>query len=157
MKFSAVAREVQTTAGNKVGHGSLRKQISTHFSHLRSAFQGPGKLKLSVPETPSVARQATGISGLPSRAYDQPGQRSNGTPSVPAIPTKARTASDEWSLVEREVEIEVVDEEDEGGSDDEDESDAEQDVLVASLFEQLREARQEVSFLCLMVRSPWHS
>ena len=54
MRFSAVAREVQTTAGNKVGFpgGQLRRQISTQFSALRHAVSGPMKIKVVVPVLP---------------------------------------------------------------------------------------------------------
>lgn len=60
---------------------------------------------------------------------------------------KASATSEEWSLIEREVEIEVVDEDDD---DDDAESEDGRDVLVDTLFEELREVRQQVSMcLCL--------
>ena len=52
MRFSAVAREIQTTASNKVG--GLRRQISTQFSALRQAVTGPMKIKVVVPILPKV-------------------------------------------------------------------------------------------------------
>jgi kinesin family protein 20 len=54
MRFSAIARGVQTTASNKVtfGGGMLRRQISTQFSNLRQAVSGPMKVKVTVPVLP---------------------------------------------------------------------------------------------------------
>lgn len=146
MRFSAVARDVQTTAGNKVSHGSLRRQISTQFNQLKSAFHGPAKLKLTVPETPVREVLPAGrVTGLPSRSYGSSGQGGSTMTGANGSMQKARTASDEWSLIEREVEIEVVDEEEDDDGDDESEDG--RDALVDSLFEQLREARQQVRLL----------
>ena len=54
MRFSAIAREVQTTASNKVSFpgGGLRRQISTQFSALKHAVSGPMKIKVVVPVLP---------------------------------------------------------------------------------------------------------
>ena len=52
MRFSAVAREIQTTASNKVG--GLRRQISTHFSAFRQAVSAPMKIKVVVPVLPMI-------------------------------------------------------------------------------------------------------
>jgi kinesin family protein 20 len=51
MRFSAIAREIQTTASNRVGFG-LRRQISTQFSAFKSVVSGPMKIKVTVPVIP---------------------------------------------------------------------------------------------------------
>jgi kinesin family protein 20 len=53
MRFSAIAREIQTTASNKVGFPLLKRQISTQFSALRQAVSGPMKVKVVVPVLPT--------------------------------------------------------------------------------------------------------
>lgn len=51
MRFSAVAREIQTTAQNKVTFPGLgiKRQISSQFSALKHAVSGPMKVKVTVP------------------------------------------------------------------------------------------------------------
>ncbi len=56
MRFSAVAREIQTTASNMVG--GLRRQISTQFSAFRQAVSGPMKIKVVVPVLPKIDETA---------------------------------------------------------------------------------------------------
>jgi kinesin family protein 20 len=122
MRFSAIAREIQTTASNKVGFPLLKRQISTQFSALRQAVSGPMKVKVVVPVLP---RPTTTGPGTPQRAkIGMPNNRES-----------------EESFVMVEEEIEVVEEEDSDGEDDE------TDWMVEHLFDQLKEVKQRVSFL----------
>lgn len=66
MRFSAVAREIQTTASNKVG--VLRRQISTQFSALKQAVCGPMKIKVVVPVLPKIEEFAK--NGQPRETSD---------------------------------------------------------------------------------------
>lgn len=111
MRFSAIAREVQTTASNKVnfGGGLLRRQISTQFSALKHAVSGPMKVKVVVPVLPKEEKAKT----------------------------DTLRESDEFVMVEEE--LEVVEE------DAEEESEDERDALVDHLFEQLKELKEKVS------------
>lgn len=125
MRFSAIAREIQTTAQNKVGFPLLKRQISTQFSALRQAVSGPMKVKVVVPV-------------LPRQGIEAP-------PSVRPGPFQSKAGmrereSDGYIMVEEE--IEVVEED---GSEDEEEDD-ETDWMVEHLFEQLKEVKQRVSF-----------
>lgn len=119
MRFSAIAREVQTTAANKVnfGGGLLRRQISTQFSAFKNAVSGPMKVKVVVPVL----------------AKDDAKEK-----------TTTQRESDDFIMVEEE--LEVV-EEDAEESEDEDKRDA----LVDHLFEQLREMKEKVSSMHLFV------
>lgn len=116
MRFSAVAREIQTTAQNKVGFSGqgLRRQISTQFSALKQAVSGPMKIKVVVPV-------------LPKTAEGEPAQQRGGS------------ERETQGFVMVEEELEVVEEEDEDGSEDE------QDLLVEHLFDQLKELKTRVS------------
>lgn len=119
MRFSAIAREIQTTASNKVGFPLLKRQISTQFSALRQAVSGPMKIKVVVPVLPKP-----GIADTPHRARLAIGKERE---------------SDGYVLVEEE--IEVVEEDESEDSEEEDET----DWMVEHLFEQLRETKQRVS------------
>jgi kinesin family protein 20 len=95
MRFSAIAREIQTTASNKVGFPLLKRQISTQFSALRQAVSGPMKVKVMVPV---LSKPVT---------------------DTPARPTVSKEReSDGYVLVEEEIEVVEEDE-----SDDDDETD----------------------------------
>ena len=54
MRFSALAREVQTTAQNKVSFPLLKRQISSQFSALKQAVSGSNKIKVLVPVLPKI-------------------------------------------------------------------------------------------------------
>jgi kinesin family protein 20 len=123
MRFSAIAREIQTTAHNKIGFPLLKRQISTQFSALRHAVSGPMKVKVVVPVLPRQGIEAPPIARLAS-------SQSQGS-------TRERE-SDGYIMVEEE--IEVVEED---GSEDEEEDD-ETDWMVEHLFEQLKEVKQRV-------------
>ena len=115
MRFSAIAREIQTTASNKVGFPLLKRQISTQFSALRQAVSGPMKVKVVVPVLP----------------------RAEGVQKARIGMSKERE-SDGYVMVEEE--IEVVEEDD-----SEEEEDDETDWMVEHLFDQLKEVKQRVS------------
>jgi kinesin family protein 20 len=122
MRFSAIAREVQTTAGNKMTTGGgLRRQISTQFSALKQAVR-PMKIKVTVPVIPPP--QVAGPSSRPE-------------PRKPFA--EHRDSAESYVMVEEE--LEVVEEDPEEESDEEDE----RDVMVDHLFEELREMKQRVS------------
>lgn len=126
MRFSAVAREVQTTAANKVtfpGLG-LKRQISSQFSALKQAVSGPMKIKVVVPVLPKV------IEGEASAAGATPGR-----PAGPVRLVVGGRETDGFVMVEEELEV---------VEDDEGESEDERDVLVDSLFEQLKELKTRV-------------
>ncbi|WWD18916.1 hypothetical protein CI109_103372 [Kwoniella shandongensis] len=112
MRFSAIAREIQTTASNKVGFPLLKRQISTQFSAFRHAVTGPMKIKVVVPVLPK-------------------------TEEVQESSAKNREPADRESqgFVMVEEELEVVEEDEESDSEDE------RDPLVEHLFEQLREMK----------------
>jgi kinesin family protein 20 len=120
MRFSAVAREIQTTASNRVTFG-LRRQISTQFSALKQAVSGPMKIKVVVPVFPRDTQTGAPV----------------GVASV-GPSTIAERESQGFVVVEEE--LEVVEEDDEGSEDEE-----ERDTLVEHLFEQLREYKTRVS------------
>jgi kinesin family protein 20 len=124
MRFSAIAREIQTTASNKVGFPLLKRQISTQFSALRQAVSGPMKVKVVVPVLPRP-----GVNGTPQRARIGMTKDRESEGSV---------GSDGFVMVEEE--IEVV-EEDDSEEEDEDET----DWMVEHLFDQLKEVKQRVS------------
>jgi kinesin family protein 20 len=126
MRFSAVAREVQTTAANKVtfpGLG-LKRQISSQFSALKQAVSGPMKIKVVVPVLPKVVEGEASAAGA-----------TTGRPAGAVRLVVGGRETDGFVMVEEE--LEVV-EEDEGESEDE------RDVLVDSLFEQLKELKTRV-------------
>ncbi|ORY35365.1 P-loop containing nucleoside triphosphate hydrolase protein [Naematelia encephala] len=118
MRFSAVAREIQTTAQNKVGFpgNALRRQISTQFSALKHAVSGPNKIKVVVPVLPKIEEGQTSSTAVKGKIGIDRERESQG-----------------FILVEEE--IEVVEESDDSGSEDE------RDVMVEHLFEQLAELR----------------
>ncbi|OXB36630.1 hypothetical protein LQV05_005399 [Cryptococcus neoformans] len=112
MRFSASAREVQTTASNRVGLPLLKRQISTQFNALRHAVSAPMKIKVTVPVIPKD-------DGAASRA------------------TKSKIVAERESqgfvMVEEELEVKEED------AEDEDEED--KDLLVEYLFDQLKEMK----------------
>ena len=123
MRFSAIAREVQTTAGNKMTTGgTLRRQISTQFSALKQAVR-PMKIKVTVPV-------------IPPPPTSGPSSTSATRKPIP----EHRASADSYVMVEEE--LEVVEEDAEDESDEEDE----RDVMVDHLFEQLREMKQRVGW-----------
>lgn len=121
MRFSAIAREIQTTASNKVGFPLLKRQISTQFSALRQTVSGPMKVRVVVPVLP------------------RPTSSGPGTPQRAKIGMSKERESEGFVMVEEE--IEVVEEDDSG-----DEDDDETDWMVEHLFDQLKEVKQRVSF-----------
>ncbi|WVQ72954.1 hypothetical protein IAR50_002516 [Cryptococcus sp. DSM 104548] len=121
MRFSASAREVQTTAHNKVGLPLLRRQISTQFNALRHAVSAPMKIKVTVPVLPKDEEDAERRSGKAGKEGAGRGKMT------------ADRESQGFVMVEEELEVEEQDPE----SDDEDEKDA----LVEYLFDQLREMK----------------
>ncbi|WVQ81700.1 hypothetical protein IAT38_003825 [Cryptococcus sp. DSM 104549] len=111
MRFSASAREVQTTASNKVGFPLLKRQISTQFSAFKHAVSGPMKIKVTVPVIPKESE-------------------------APASSARGKLVEREsQGFVMVEEELEVVEENEESGSEDE------QDPLVDYLFDQLKEMK----------------
>ncbi|WWC71755.1 uncharacterized protein I206_105714 [Kwoniella pini CBS 10737] len=117
MRFSAIAREIQTTASNKVGFPLLKRQISTQFSAFRNAVSGhhtpnPMKIKVTVPVLPKPDKSDNDGKKL---AMDRESQ----------------------GFVMVEEELEVVEESEEDQSDEEDGKDA----LVEYLFDQLKEMK----------------
>jgi kinesin family protein 20 len=125
MRFSAIAREIQTTASNKVGFPLLKRQISTQFSALRQAVSGPMKVKVVVPVLPR--------------------SETTGTQKAKIGMSKERE-SDGYVMVEEE--IEVVEEDD-----SEEEEDDETDWMVEHLFDQLKEVKQRVSPCCSCLKA----
>lgn len=123
MRFSAIAREIQTTASNKVGFPLLKRQISTQFSALRQAVSGPMKVKVMVPVLPKQG-QGMAVTDTPNRAR---------------LAISKERESDGYVLVEEE--IEVVEEDESEDSEEEDET----DWMVEHLFDQLKEVKQRVS------------
>ena len=121
MRFSAIAREIQTTASNKVGFPLLKRQISTQFSALRQAVSGPMKVKVMVPVLP------------------KPGLAVADTPQRARVAASKERESDGYVLVEEE--IEVVEEDTSEDSEEEDET----DWMVEHLFDQLKDLKQRVS------------
>ncbi|WVF72614.1 hypothetical protein IAT40_007432 [Kwoniella sp. CBS 6097] len=115
MRFSAIAREIQTTASNKVGFPLLKRQISTQFSAFKHAVSGPMKIKVTVPVIPKADQKPSTAQPLPEKklAMDRESQ----------------------GFVMVEEELEVVEESEE--SEDEDDKDA----LVEYLFDQLKEMK----------------
>ncbi|KAK8854933.1 hypothetical protein IAR55_003672 [Kwoniella newhampshirensis] len=112
MRFSAIAREIQTTASNKVGFPLLKRQISTQFSAFKHAVSGPMKIKVVVPVLPKTEEVEMDKGG-------------------------AKVAADRESqgFVMVEEELEVVEEDEDSDSEDE------RDPLVDHLFEQLKEMK----------------
>jgi len=123
MRFSAVAREVQTTAGNKVT-GGLRRQISTQFSALKQAVR-PMRIKVTIPVIPQQQQQQS----IASSARAEPRK---------PMP-EHRDSAESYVMVEEE--LEVVEEDPEDDSDEEEP----RDVFVDYLFDELREMKQKVS------------
>lgn len=93
MRFSAIAREIQTTAQNKVGFPLLKRQISTQFSALKHAVSGPMKIKVVVPVLPTTVEGKN--------------------------KAKLGMARESDGFVMVEQELEVVEEDEEGDSEDE--------------------------------------
>lgn len=167
MRFSAVAREVQTTASNKVsvsfpGFG-LKRQISSQLSAFKMAVSGGssggmqrGKVRVSVPVLASASAGAGAGApgstlgscfgsgaGLGARSAGGVGSTLGAGPSG-HHESGVGGGRESESFVMVEEELEVVEEPD---SDTEEEDD-ETDVLVDSLFEQLREMKTRVSTGC---------
>jgi kinesin family protein 20 len=119
MRFSAVAREVQTNAANKITFPglSLKRQLSTQLSAFKQAVSGPMKIKVVVPVLPKTDEGEVG--GFKQGARLVMGRESEGFVMV-------------------EEELEVVEE-------DEEESEDERDMLVEALFDQLKELKTRVS------------
>ena len=67
MRFSAVAREIQTTASSKVG--GLRRQINSQLSAFRQAVSGPMKIKVVVPVLSKIEETATSSAPRDSQDY----------------------------------------------------------------------------------------
>lgn len=132
MRFSAVAREVQTTASNKVTFPSfgLKRQISSQFSAFKHAVTGSGsgpvRVRVSVPV---LASSAAGVA------------RGVGIPNA----TKSGAERESEGFVMIEEELEVVEEPDSEIEEDEDEG---TDPLVDYLFEQVREYKTRVCLHC---------
>jgi kinesin family protein 20 len=143
MRFSAIAREIQTTASNKVGFPLLKRQISTQFSALRQAVSGPMKVKVVVPVLPRPGSAATST----ARLGIQQGQGQGTGTGTGGESSRRERESDGFVMVEEE--IEVVEED---GSEDEDEDD-ETDWMVEHLFEQLKEIKQRVSHFPFKITS----
>ncbi|KAL7420661.1 hypothetical protein Q5752_004612 [Cryptotrichosporon argae] len=62
MRFSAVAREIQTTAHNKVGFPLLKRQISSQFNAIKHAVQPrPNRIKVVVPNEARRERETGGF------------------------------------------------------------------------------------------------
>nr|KIR46176.1 kinesin family member 20/23 [Cryptococcus bacillisporus CA1280] len=112
MRFSASAREVQTTASNRVGLPLLKRQISTQFNAFKHAVSAPMKIKVTVPVIPKV---------------DGAASRSTKSKIV------AERESQGFVMVEEELEVKEED------AEDEDEGD--KDLLVEYLFDQLKEMK----------------
>lgn len=135
MRFSAIAREVQTTAQNKVHFPgqSFKRQISSQLSAFKQAVSGPMRIKVVVP---TLAKLPAETSAAPRTV--SPASVASSSSSVPASP-RVTTGRETEGFVMVEEELEVVEESDEEDSEDE------RDVLVDSLFEQLNEMRARVS------------
>lgn len=162
MRFSAVAREIQTTTHSKSHFPTLKRQISTQINAFKSAVssqrikvvvpvmpKGPSGIPTPVRRTtkPSLAPPPT----IPERASSRPtATRAAATrvapprvttppATVPEPGPKSRSAPEAEPEVEIEVveeEIEVVEEEPE-----DDDEDDEKDYFVDYLFEQLKELK----------------
>lgn len=155
MRFSAIAREIQTTAMHKTTIPTLKRQISSHLSAFRTAMGGGQKIKVMVPVVtqprasaapmappPTIpSRTSSARVRIPTRPAPPPP-----TAAPSARPTRSHVPSplqveevlepEEIKMVEEE--LEVVEE------DAEDESDDEQDMLVDYLFEQLRDIKTQL-------------
>ncbi|BEJ03248.1 hypothetical protein CcaverHIS641_0104230 [Cutaneotrichosporon cavernicola] len=167
MRFSAIAREIQTTATHKTTIPTLKRQISSHLSAFRSAMGGGQKIKVMVPvvrkpsELPAPAApsppttvappvipvrgsSARAASGRPSARAAAAAVSASSRPSRvharPAPPPPKAPAPPPVPEVIKmvEEELEVVEE------DAEDDDDDEQDLLVDYLFEQLRELKTQL-------------
>lgn len=162
MRFSAIAREIQTTATHKTTIPTLKRQISSHLSAFRSAMGGGQKIKVMVPVVTKPSEPAaSALSPVPPpviplrtssarAAGSRPSSRAataavsaSARPSrarkAPPPPPKAPTPAPEPEEIKMiEEELEVVEE------DVEDDSDDEQDLLVEYLFEQLRELKTQL-------------
>ncbi|KIR99720.1 kinesin family member 20/23 [Cryptococcus deuterogattii 2001/935-1] len=112
MRFSASAREVQTTASNRVGLPLLKRQISTQFNAFKHAVSAPMKIKVTVPVIPKD---------------DGAASRSTKSKIV------AERESQGFVMIEEELEVKEED------AEDEDEED--KDLLVEYLFDQLKEMK----------------
>lgn len=135
MRFSAVAREIQTTANLTKTTTSLKRQISTQFNAVKHAFGGGQKIKVVVPvmrppSTTPYARQST----MPPPPVPPKAASRSVRPPTPAQPEPGPEVEE---FVEEE--IEVVEEDVE-----EDEDDDEKDALVDYLFEQLADLKTQL-------------
>lgn len=158
MRFSAIAREIQTTATHKTTIPTLKRQISSHLSAFRTAMGGGQKIKVMVPVVAnareSAAPAASVVSTAPQRTLSARANNARPTARAPPAaaaststrPTRARepTPPQPEEQVEPPEEIKMVEEELEVVEEDaEDESD-EQDMLVDYLFEQLRDLKTQL-------------
>ncbi len=167
MRFSAIAREIQTTATHKTTIPTLKRQISSHLSAFRSAMGGGQKIKVMVPvvskpsEAPARAAPSAPAAAsapvIPVRtssaraASSRPSARAAAAAvSASARPSRTHTRPappppKAPSPVPEPEEIKMIEEELEVVEEDaEDESDDEQDLLVEYLFEQLRELKTQL-------------
>lgn len=158
MRFSAIAREIQTTAVKVNSFPTLKRQISSQLSAVRNVLTGHHhtgqKIKVVVPVMPKTAvtpvtvatstssfsRPTASSNSRTSTALPRPTTRvPSRTPSRPPTrPQTPREAEPEvFEVVEEE--IEVIEE------DAEEEEDDDHDYLVDYLFEQLKELKTMVS------------
>lgn len=170
MRFSAVAREIQTTTQVKSHFPTLKRQISTQINALKTAVTGEQRIKVVVPVMPkgstgipTPVRRTTKPSlppppqtpTIPVRASSRPAATratvSRGvtprvaTPPAPA-PESAKPVPKAEAILqpepEQEEEIQVIEEEIEVVEEEpEDEEDDEKDYFVDYLFEQLKELK----------------
>ncbi|GMK58260.1 hypothetical protein CspeluHIS016_0502920 [Cutaneotrichosporon spelunceum] len=167
MRFSAIAREIQTTATHKTTIPTLKRQISSHLSAFRSAMGGGQKIKVMVPvvnrpsDLPALPEASPPTAGAPPlipvrgssarAASARPAARAAAaavnassrpsrahTRSAPPPPKEPLPPPVPEEIKMVEEELEVVEE------DAEDEDDDEQDLLVEYLFEQLRELKTQL-------------
>ncbi len=124
MRFSAIAREIQTTASNKVGFPLLKRQISAQFGALKQAVTGhttSQKIKVMIPVMPKIQEGSASF-----------------TPSQGTVGAHfGMRESEGFVMVEEELEVVEEDE-------SEDENDEGQDLLVEHLFDQLKDLKTRV-------------
>ncbi|WOO82439.1 Kinesin-like protein KIF23 [Vanrija pseudolonga] len=135
MRFSAVAREIQTTANLTKTTTSLKRQISTQFNAVKHAFGGGQKIKVVVPvmrppSTTPYARQST----MPPPPVPPKAASRSVRPPTPAQPEPEPEVEE---FVEEEIEVVEEDAEEE-------EDDDEKDALVDYLFEQLADLKTQL-------------
>lgn len=154
MRFSALAREIQTTATHKTTIPTLKRQISSHLSAFRTAMGGGQKIKVMVPVVkPRESAAPSGASApVQSSTVRGPSARATARGASTAAPTSSSTTRTVRARVptppqepEEEEEVKLIEEELEVVEEDaEDESEDEHDMLVDYLFEQLRELKTQL-------------